>query len=514
MHQAITAITLVFFHIGARAEGTEIFSRLEYFFQTFMVAPVGAVLFFDLAFFVDDVTLPFIVVWLIIGAIYLTFRMGFVNLYAFKHAFDVTLGKYDSPSDPGEISHFKALASALSATIGLGNIAGVALAVTIGGPGAVFWMWVAGFFGMTAKFVECSLAQRYRHIDENGRVMGGPMRYLSQGFSELGFPRLGKFLATWFCILCIGGSLGGGNMFQANQAYAAIAHIFPSLQGKSWLFGILISVMVGLVIVGGIKRIGNAASVIVPAMCAIYVVSCLWILAVNVEQIPEAMMVIWHGAFNPLATYGGFIGVLITGFRRAAFSNEAGMGSAAIAHSAAATKEPVREGIVALLEPFIDTIVICSMTGLTVVVTGAYKITNVDGVLVTSHAFASVGPYMPALLALAVFLFAYATMISWSYYGERCWAYLFNTDQTMPFKILFVVFSFFGSVFSLGSVLEFSDLMILGMAFPNMLGIVILAPKLKKDLDNYWERYKNGQLSEELTIEPILTNSVNPKGKA
>lgn len=485
--------------------------ELEQTFQNYLVRPLGKLWFFDLAFFSDSVTLPFIVVWLIAGAVYLTVKMRFINVRGFRHAVNVTMGKYDRAEDPGEISHFQALSSALSATVGLGNIAGVALAVTIGGPGAVFWLAIAGLFGMTAKFVECTLAVKYRYIDADGKVLGGPMRYLTLGFAEKGFPRLGKFLGAWFSIMCIGGSLGGGNMFQANQAYAAISHVFPHLQGNAWTFGLFISLLVAAVIIGGIKRIGSAASIIVPVMCMLYVASSLYILASNYDVLPTAFMVIWNGAFTPEAGYGGLIGVLITGFRRAAFSNEAGMGSAAIAHSAAVTKEPVREGIVSLLEPFIDTVVICLMTGLVVVVTGAYKGSAEDGVLIASRAFSTMGSFMPVLLAIAVFLFAYSTMISWSYYGERCWAYLFKTNQTMPYKVIYIVFSFLGTVFALEPVLEFSDLMILGMGFPNMLGIVILAPKVKQDLDDYWQRYRTGRMpakNTQLSDQEDMVNSL------
>lgn len=477
------------------------FSLLEQYFQAYLVEPLSSVLFFNVGFFMDGLTLPFIVVWLISGALYLTIKMGFINVRAFRHAIDVTRGKYDHIDDPGEISHFQALSSALSATIGLGNIAGVAIAVSLGGPGAIFWLIIAGFLGMTSKFVECSLAVKYRYIDHDGRVLGGPMRYLSLGFKEKGFKKTGKFLAGLFCVLCIGGSLGGGNMFQANQAYVAVKNVLPFFEGRAYLFGLLIALLTAMVIIGGIKRIGSAASVIVPFMSIFYVLSCAWILLAHASYLPEAFMTIINGAFTPEASYGGMIGVLILGFRRAAFSNEAGMGSAAIAHSAVATNEPIREGIVALLEPFIDTVIVCAMTGLVVVVTGAYQNANGDGVLIASKAFSSVGSYMPIFLAVAVFLFAYSTMISWSYYGERCFSYLFNTKKTLPYKLLFVAFSFLGSVFSLGPVLEFSDLMILGMALPNILGIVVLAPVVKNDLADYWRRYHLGQM-EETTIPP------------
>ncbi len=477
-----------------RAQEQNFFAVLQDLFAYYVVNPLSQVLFYDLAFFSDDINLPFVVVWLMAGGIFLTCKMGFINLRAFKHAVDVTRGKYDRPHDPGEINHFQALASALAATLGLGNIAGVSVAVAVGGPGAVLWMIFAGFFGMTAKMVECTLAVKYRHIDARGRVLGGPMRYISQGFTEHGFPKAGKILAAIFGLMCIGGSLGGGNMFQSNQAYAAMAAAFPSLQGRAWLFGLILALLVGLVIIGGIKRISSAASFIVPLMCFIYLLVGMWILIDNYSAIPEAFLAIWRRAFSPQAGYGGVMGVMITGMRRASFSNEAGIGSAAIAHAAVLTTEPVREGIVALLEPFIDTIVVCTMTGLLVVVTGTYQNSSNDGILIASEAFRQTASWLPIILSIVVLLFAFATMISWSYYGERCWSYLFKTDNTMPYKIIYIIFSFLGAVFTLGPVLEFSDLMILGMGFPNIFAIVILSPKVKTWLDDYWFRYKSGDM--------------------
>lgn len=490
MPQWFFLFMLVHAHVRANAfAGADSFAVIEGFFSAYLVAPLSQVIFFNVLWFMPGANFPLILLWLIGGAIFLTIKMRFINIRGFFHAILVTRGMYDDQKDPGEISHFQALASALSATVGLGNIAGVALAVSMGGPGAVLWLVVAGCLGMTSKFVECSLAVKYRTIDAQGRVLGGPMRYLVLGLKNKGLPRLGHWLSVLFCILCIGGSLGGGNMFQANQAYAALASSFPLIHGQAWIFGLVTSFLVGVVIIGGIKRIGSAASFIVPFMCFLYVASCLWILFVNRAALPEALLEIWYGAFTPQAQFGGFLGVLIVGFRRACFSNEAGVGSAAIAHSAAATNEPIREGIVALLEPFIDTVVICTLTGLTIVVTKAYQTTSGDGVLVAGQAFKTVGDDMPKLLAIAVFLFAYSTMISWSYYGERCWAHVFKTNNTLAFKVLFIACTFFGSVFSLGPVLEFSDLMILGMAFPNMLGIVILSTEVKKDLAIYWLQY-------------------------
>jgi AGCS family alanine or glycine:cation symporter len=377
-----------------------------------VVGPIAQVLFFDLAFWDNgtdhDVKLPFIVVWLIAGATFFTLRFGFINLRAFRHAWVVTTGHYDNPDDPGEVTHFQALSSALSATVGLGNIAGVAVAVAMGGPGAIFWMIVAGFLGMSSKFTECTLGQMYREVGKDGHILGGPMRYLDRGLAQLGLPYLGRFLAILFALMCIGGSFGGGNMFQANQSYAQVADVLPFFSG-GWgalAYGVILAFLVGIVIIGGIRRIGQVAGFIVPVMCGIYLIAGLFIIVTNFDQIGPALGKIVGEAFTPKAGFGGMIGVLITGFRRAAFSNEAGVGSASIAHSAAATDEPVREGIVALLEPFIDTVLVCTMTGLVVVITGAYEGGGEEGVLMTSKAFATVLPWFPKVLSLAVFLFA------------------------------------------------------------------------------------------------------------
>ncbi|MCB9795744.1 MAG: alanine:cation symporter family protein [Alphaproteobacteria bacterium] len=446
--------------------------------------------------------LPFIVLWLVTGAVYFTVRMSFINLRGFGHAIAVTRGDYDNPDDPGEVSHFQALSAALSATVGLGNIAGVAIAVAVGGPGAIFWMVMAGFLGMSSKFTECTLGQMYRVMDEHGRVSGGPMRYLRAGLDDLGLGPLGRFFAGLFALMCIGGSLGGGNMFQANQSHAALAALVPFFAENPAAYGVLLAVAVGLVIIGGIKSIGKAAGVIVPAMCGIYVAAALFILLSHASEIPSAFGTIVSQAFTPDAGYGGIIGVLVQGFRRAAFSNEAGVGSASIAHSAASTDEPVREGIVALLEPFIDTIVVCTMTGLVVVITGAYQQDTGDGVLMTNAAFESVIWWFPYVLSAAVVLFAFSTMISWSYYGERCWHYLFDDlvpheyhdALSLSYKVVFLIFVVFGVVFKLGNVLDFSDLMILGMAFPNIFGAVLLSGKVKAALDDYWGRYQRGEM--------------------
>ncbi|MCT7997013.1 alanine/glycine:cation symporter family protein [Laspinema olomoucense] len=455
---------------------------------TQLVNWMSAVLFFDFGLGV-----PLIVLWLIGGAIFFTIRMGFINFRGFKHAIFVVQGHYDDPGETGEVSHFQALAAALSATVGLGNIAGVAIAISVGGPGAMFWMTVAALFGMTSKFVECTLGQKYRVVLPDGRVAGGPMYYLSRGLAEKGMGQFGNIMASLFAILCIGAAFGGGNMFQANQSFAAIAGLFPAL--PNWLYGIALAFLVGLVIIGGIQRIGNVAGALVPAMCLLYVAASLWIILMNASQIPSAFAQIFTEAFVPRAVEGGFIGVVVQGFRRAAFSNEAGVGSAAIAHAAARTEEPIREGIVALLEPFIDTVIICNMTALVVIITGQYANPNIThGVETTAAAFGSVISWFPVLLTLAVFLFAFSTMISWSYYGERAWTYLFGESTLIVYRVIYVLCVFFGSVINLGAILDFADMMFFAMSFPNLVGGFLLADKVRADLDSYMLRLNSGEM--------------------
>jgi len=456
---------------------------------------VGAVLFYQ---FHEDFPFPFIVLWLVVGALVLTVVMKFINLRAFGHAVSVVRGKYDNPTETGEVTHFQALSAALSATVGLGNIAGVAIAVMLGGPGATFWMIVAGLLGMTTKFTECTLGQMYRKVNAEGVVSGGPMHYLADGLREKGLGGLGKVLAILFAILCIGASFGGGNMFQVVQSKGAIANTVPLLADPNWqwLYGLVMAVLVGIVIIGGIKRIAHTTEKVVPFMCGIYVLASLVVLGMHIQDIPAAISKILVGAFSPSAAYGGFIGVLVMGFRRAAFSNEAGVGSAAIAHSAARTEEPVREGVVALLEPFIDTVVVCTITALVIVITGAYDNTGPayeaarsasDGAMLTSLAFQENISWFPYVLSLAVFLFAFSTMISWSYYGERCWTRLFGDRSSLVYKIIFLVFAFLGAIISPLNILNFSDTMILAMSLPNIIGLYIMAPKVRRALDKYME---------------------------
>jgi AGCS family alanine or glycine:cation symporter len=485
--------------------------------------------------------IPLVVAWLALGAVYFTIYLSGFNIWGFRHAVDVVRGKYDNPLETGEVTHFQALSSALSGTVGLGNIGGVTTAMLLGGPGAFFWMMMCGFFGMSSKFTECTLAVKYRSVDPDGHVLGGPMKYLRLGLAERGLPGLGAVLSIAFTIMCVLASFGGGNMYQANQSGAAMLQMLQqhSLQDLADLkqsirdaaargdateveelqaqrreqeaqlaafegnfklvYGLVLASLVAVVIIGGIKRIGRTAEKLVPSMCLIYVAACLFIIVSHITRLPELIMLVFTEAWNARAMGGGFLGVLVIGVQRAAFSNEAGAGSAAIAHSAAKTEEPIREGCVALLEPFIDTIVVCSMTALVILITGAWDRDDwvVDkglaGAALTVEAFRAEISWFPYILGMAVTLFAYSTIISWSYYGERCWEMLFGRQSTPIYKVLTVVCVFIGTIVNLGSVLDFSDMMILGMAFPNIAGLFLLAPVVRKELRDYWTRYRNGE---------------------
>ena len=455
---------------------------------------------------------PWIVMWLVIAASIFTLYFGFIQFRAFAHSISLVKGDYSDPNDAGEVSHFQALATALSGTVGLGNIAGVAVAVGIGGPGATFWMILAGLLGMASKFTECTLGVKYRNEYEDGTVSGGPMYYMSKGFAERGKPG-GKFLAVMFSIFCILGALGGGNMFQANQAHAQISNIVGDYPG--WITGLVFAAVVFAVIVGGIKSIARVTEKVVPFMGVMYVVTALIILIVNADQIGWAFNQIFAGAFTGLGVAGGMVGALIQGFKRAAFSNEAGVGSAAIAHSAVKTKEPITEGFVSLLEPFIDTVVICTMTALVITISGQLimdpetgnfvlneagsAIATVDGnsgVALTSAAFATGFSWFPFVLAIAVILFAFSTMISWSYYGLKAWTYLFGEGQTkeLIFKIIFCIFIVIGAAASLGPVIDFSDAAIFAMAVVNITALYVLMPIVKRELQSYQSRLKSGEI--------------------
>ena len=397
--------------------------------------------------------MPLIVVVLLFGGIYFSFYFGWISLRGIRHSIDVIRGRYDNPDDPGEISHFQALTSALSATVGLGNIAGVAIAVSLGGPGAIFWMVTTALFGMSSKLASCTLAVMYRKVHPDGHISGGPMYYLENGLAAKGLGEFGRTLAVVFAVLTVGGSLGGGNMFQVNQTMEILGTVSPWFKEFNWVMGLLLALIVSIVIIGGIRRIGRVTSRIVPFMCLLYVIFSLLIIFSRIGEVPAMIATIIGQAFSPQALYGGFLGVLVTGIKRAAFSNEAGLGSAAFAHSAAKTDEPAREGMVAMIGPFIDTIVICLMTGLVCMITGVYADPQFQaqqgfavGVSMTAAAFDSFIPGARYVLAVAVLLFAYSTMISWSYYGERSWEYLFGSRTTVIYRITFVFFVFLGSV--------------------------------------------------------------------
>lgn len=471
--------------------------------------------------FTDTFQIPWVLIVLIGGATYFTIYFKLINITGFLTAIKVVRGKYEdiekhgadtlygdvTPNEQeniietirdddadGEVSHFQALTAALSATVGLGNIAGVAVALSIGGPGATFWMIVAGILGMASKFAECTLGVKYRDIGPDGTVYGGPMYYLKKGLLQKGMGDFGKVLAVLFAIFVIGGSFGGGNMFQANQAAAQFVKLFEleGTNGAMW-FGAVIAVIVAIVIIGGIKRIAKVTEKIVPFMAGIYVLGALIILGANYMHIGEAFGLIFEGAFSGLGIAGGLVGVMIQGIRRGAFSNEAGVGSAAIAHSAVRTKYPASEGIVALLEPFIDTVVICTMTALVIIITNFdnniidYGVEIKEGVELTATAFDSVIPHFSVVLTFAVIMFAFSTMISWSYYGMQGWVYLFGRGKVteLIYKLLFCIFIWVGSAISLGSVIDFSDAMIFAMVVPNIIGVVLLTPVVRKELNRY-----------------------------
>ncbi len=472
-------------------QGAHYFAEVKYDEPVAMVHPNG-----------DPIIkgIPFIVIWLVLGALFFTIRMGFINIRGFKHSIDLAKGKYDDPDAPGQVTHFQALATAVSGTVGLGNIAGVAVAVSLGGAGATFWMIVCGLLGMSSKFVECTLGVKYRDILPDGRVFGGPMNYLRYGLEKRNMKGLGKVLAGLFALLAIGASFGGGNMFQANQSFEQLAGQFPVLAGNGFWFGVVTAILVGVVIIGGISSIAKVTGKIVPIMASIYILAALAVIIMNIQNIGPAFSAIFDGAFSPSALKGGILGVLVIGFQRAAFSNEAGVGSAAIAHSTAKTNNPPSEGFVALLEPFIDTVVVCTLTALVLIFTGMHEVEGMAGAQLTSDAFGSQISWFPYILALAVFLFAFSTMISWSYYGMRAWTYLFGKSKRseMIYKMLFLVFVVVGASVSLGAVLDFSDMMILAMSFPNIIGLYIMSGEVKKDLDSYFQKLKSNQLFKKL----------------
>lgn len=463
---------------------------------------LARIIFFDV--FPGEAVMPFIVAWLIVAAVFLTLRFNFVNLRMMRHAYRVIRGRYRTSGDRGEVTPFQALSTALSATVGLGNIAGVAIAISIGGPGATFWMIVAGFLGMSTKFTEASLAQMYREVRPDGRLMGGPMEYLSRGLAEKGAPRLGKSLAIMFAIFTVLGSFGAGSAFQVSQSMGAVQAQISFFHEMPIAYGLLMAAAIGLVIIGGLRRIAHVAEAVVPTMIIIYLGACLWIIGTNAELVPEALGKIVTEAFSPVAVAGGMVGALVQGFKRAAFSSEAGLGSAAIAHSTAAVKYPVRQGLVALYEPFIDTVVICTMTALVIVITGVYNAPEYEsiraasqGATLTAAAFATISGWFPMILTLSVVLFAYSTAISWSYYGERCWVYVFGESYSILYKVIFIGFVIVASIANAASLVDFTDLLVLAMAFPNLIGLYVLNSKVKSALGEYQAKLASGELDRE-----------------
>jgi len=463
-----------------------------------IAALVGKIVFFKIPAF--GAQLPLVVLWLVIGAVFFTFYMGFINLRGFKHAIELVRGDYADPDSHGEVSHFQALATAVSGTVGIGNIGGVAVAVTVGGAGATFWLIVAGFLGMSTKFVECTLGVKYRNEYEDGHVSGGPMYYLRKGFSEKGMEGFGKFMGIFYAVGIFIGALGIGNMFQSNQAYVQLNNVTGgALDGLGWLVGLIMAVVVFMVIVGGIKSIAKVTEKVVPFMAIFYCLFAIIVILMNVGTIPQAIANIFSGAFTGEGVAGGAIGALIIGFQRAVFSNEAGIGSASIAHSAVKTNEPVTEGVVSLLEPFIDTIVICTITALVI---GTAQVADpsfagdAKGVAMTSAAFEREFSWFPIPLAFAAVLFAFSTMVSWSYYGLKGWTYMFgesNFGQTI-YKIIFCVFVALGCVVSLGPILDISDALVFLICVPNILGLYFLAPIVKREMQSYFARVKSGEI--------------------
>ena len=463
-------------------------------------------LFFDILFGqIEGTTIPFLVAWLIVGGVFLTLKMGFVNLKMLRHSYKIITGKYKTKDDKGLITPFQSLTTALSATVGLGNIAGVAIAISIGGPGATFWMIIAGFLGMTLKFTEVTLSLQHREFLKDGTIMGGGMEYLAKGLANKGMPGFGKVLAIVFAVFMIGGAIGGGNTFQVSQALGVIQQDIPFLKEYPIVFGISLALITGAVIIGGIERIALTTVKIVPTMVFIYVTASLWILITNFTQIPHAFALIFSQAFAPTAVAGGMIGVIVQGFQRAVFSSESGLGSAGVAHAPAKVKYPVRQGLVSLYEPFIDTIIVCTMTALVIIITGVYDpangykelIESQQGAALTSAAFGTVISWFPIILSISIVLFAFSTMISWSYYGERAWVYLFGNGSSIIFKLIFLSFTVLASVVSTSIMVDFSFMLILGMALPNILGLYILSGDVKRELNAYLEKLKSGELDRE-----------------
>ena len=448
---------------------------------------------------VGDANLPLIVVWLVAGGLFFTGYLGFINVRGFRHGLALATGRYQNPNAPGEVTQFQALATAVSGTVGVGNIAGVAIAISLGGPGATFWLIVAGLLGMSTKFAECTLAVRYRKTNPDGSVSGGPMYYLEQGLTDLKLPGVGKALGLFYAMAMVIGCLGIGNMFQSNQAAAIFITVTGAEQspfmGKAWLLGLAMAIVVAIVIFGGIKSIARVTEKLVPFMAVLYSVAAIVIIAFNADKLIWAFGAIWQGAFSPDGVTGGIIGVIVIGFRRAVFSNEAGLGSASIAHSAVKTNFPATEGYVALLEPFIDTVVVCTLTALVIITTVYDPLlanTGISGIEMTTRAFQSTISWSPIPLSVAAILFAFSTMLSWSYYGLKAFTYLFGeaTITQLIFKFIFCIFIVIGSAIQLNALIDLSDALVFIVAIPNLIGLYILAPIVRAEIEKYSESRK------------------------
>ncbi|MFI6576193.1 alanine/glycine:cation symporter family protein [Nocardiopsis sp. NPDC050513] len=476
-------------------------SQIERFFGP-VAEGLASVVFYSVPLFGAEV--PLIVTWLVIAGAFFTVWLKFLSVRGMKHGLDLVRGRYTRSDDAGEVTHFQALATAVASTVGLGNIAGVAVAVTVGGPGAAFWMVVAGFFGMSTKMAECMLAVKYRQVHEDGTVSGGPMYYLSRGLAELGRPGIGRFLAAGWAVSMMIAALGT-NAFQANQSTQQLVDVIGQnswLAGNRWVIGVALALFVAFVIIGGIKSIARVTSVMVPVMAVVYVLACLTVITVNIGGLPGAVAQIVTGAFSPEGVAGGVIGSLIVGFQRATFSNSAGVGDAAIAHSVVRTGRPATEGFVASLEPFVDTIIICSMTAVTITVTGVWQASDaaeVTGVTLTSRAFETVLPWFPYVLAVAVLLFAVSTILSNSYYGMKGFGYLLKDSRRAEqvYKGVFLGFTVIGAASTLGPVILFADSIFFVLAMFNVVGLYFLAKVVRREFSRYWEGLRAGEFDTE-----------------
>ncbi len=458
---------------------------------------LASVVFYPLPMFGTEA--PIIVLWLIVAGTFFTLWLRFLNVRGMKHAVDLVRGKYTPADAVGEVSHFQALATAVSSTVGLGNIAGVAVAITLGGPGAAFWMVVAGFVGMSTKMVECTLAVKYRHVHPDGTTSGGPMYYLRDGLADVGFARIGKFLAIAWALFMMIAALGT-NAFQANQATQQLVDVadIAWLTNNKWAIGVAMAALTAAVILGGIKSIARVTSFLVPFMTVLYVTGCLIVILTNVGGVPAALGEIITGAFSPEGVAGGVVGSLVVGLQRATFSNSAGVGDAAVAHSAVKTNRPASEGFVASLEPFIDTIIVCSMTALTIVLTGTWQgsdVHEVSGVTLTSRAFETVAPWFTYVLALAVLLFAYSTILSNSYYGMKGFGFILGDSPKAEkvYKVIFLCFTVIGAASALAPVILFADSVFFLLALCNIIGLYFLAKVVRREFNSYWANLHAGE---------------------